>query len=86
MSNDSRIYFQLRNFNKDIEVWVDNDRNASKVMSVSTFQEALRTCNAVDDFTIDMFSTAIGISSPSVQVQNFDCVCKRLGVQQHATT
>jgi hypothetical protein len=86
MADSSLLHFERRNFNNDIEIWLDagdgSPASTKVVVPVTTFQKVLRICNALDSLTIEMFSTAIEISSPAVRLENVNCVLKHLRLER----
>jgi hypothetical protein len=83
MGNSECLGFKRQSFNREIEVWLEtadgSPASTKAVVPVTTFQNVLRSCNAVDDLTISIFE-AMELNTQAVHVENVDCVLTKLKI------
>jgi hypothetical protein len=72
------LHYRRANFGRDIDVRRNPGDGLPVVVPVTTFQNILRMCNALDERAISTFA-AMGPDAGSVRVENVECVLKELG-------
>jgi hypothetical protein len=72
------LHYRRAILGKDIDVRSDLGDGLPVVVPVTTFQNILRMCNALDEQAISMFAET-ALDAGSVRVENVDCVLKELG-------